>query len=349
MKFIFYLRDKTVAGTFTNKIVLGEPIKPEGNILELYDTVNKKSIGHFDLNFRTGAPICCNENFVCVPSLTEVDGVFYWNTYILDAKDLSVISIIEDCCIKDLTKNEFAFFENQGNFDIYNLSELVLCWKYPTQFNVSISENNFIYSYGIYDNQKKVICFNIKNGDILWTSQELNKLINNEVNVQMRKNVFLHKVTLWLALQDGSCILLDALTGDFIKHIINPNPVANAVSGYYHSAKLNRMVKLHNNHFHEIDMDTHEVRYWDIQDIPKGMVKAADDTHIYMLDWKRPIFYAFNIEIRCIDFEWEVPDDIKVQMTSPLISVKLSEDFVFVGTLNSEFLFVFDKENGKIV
>ena len=41
MNFLFYLKDKLVAGAFSNKMVLGEPIKPEGNILELYDIAEK--------------------------------------------------------------------------------------------------------------------------------------------------------------------------------------------------------------------------------------------------------------------------------------------------------------------
>lgn len=347
MKFIFYLRDKTVAGTFTNKILLGEPIKPEGNILELYDTVNEKSIGHFDLNFRTGAPICCNENFVCVPSLTEIDGVFSWKTYILDAKDLYVISIIEDCSIKKINSFNYALSKMFDDYKIYNLNEMTLLWKSSLPLYTSISDDKFIFSFGNYENVFKIVCFNIVNGDVVWKSLDLFSLIGHEIKVQSMEILFRHKDTLWLALQDGSCILLDALTGDFIKHIINPNPLAFGLTRYFHCVSGNKMVKLHNQHYHEIDMETHEVRYWHLAELPSYRVLNADDDHIYLLDWKLPKFYTFNIRTRMIDFEWAVPDDHRAQMTSPLMHIKLSDDYVFVSDLDSKFLFVFDKENEK--
>lgn len=346
MDFLFYLRDKMVAGAFSNKMVLGEPIKPEGHKLELYDIPDTKLKGHFDINFKVGAGISYNENYIVVPCYKIGDQIC-WKSYVLSVKDLSIIDVIDDSYITKINSFNYAFSETHNIFRSYNLASLKLIWEKDELISTAISNDIYIFSFNFSDEfGVKMYCYFIASGEISWKSDFLKVMINTEFKLRNIGNLFKHKDTLWIALEDGSFILLDALSGTFIKHIINPNPVANAVTGYFHSAKLNRMVKLHNNHFHEIDMDTHEVRYWDIQDIPKGMVKAADDTHIYMLDWKRPIFYAFNIEMRCIDFAWAVPDDIKVQMTSPLISVKLSEDYVFVGTLNSEFLFVFDKENG---
>ncbi|MBL0101017.1 MAG: hypothetical protein IPP49_14110 [Saprospiraceae bacterium] len=92
-EFLYYLRDKTVAGAFSNKMVLGEPIKPDGNKIELYDIPDKKLIGHFDINFKVGAGIINNENYIVVPCYKIGDEIC-WKSYVLSMKDLSIMMLL---------------------------------------------------------------------------------------------------------------------------------------------------------------------------------------------------------------------------------------------------------------
>lgn len=254
-----------------------------------------------------------------------------------------------DLSITHITHKGIGLFGSEKVISGFDLKSMQFIWK--KQQNASIIKY-FDDEILVLSDQKgrNLNSLLTVTGENLWSTPldeivpctKIELLQNNNISFFRKDN------KLWISLEDGSFILLDALSGNFIKHIINPNPLAFALTRYFHCVSENKMVKLHNQHYHEIDMETHEVRYWHLAELPSYKVLNADDDHIYLLDWKLPKFYTFNIRTRTIDFEWAVPDDHRAQMTSPLISVKLSEDYVFVGTLNSEFLFVFDKENGKV-
>ena len=229
----------------------------------------------------------------------------------------------------------------------------------------SVQEDDFwvklFSSSNIYCSNKnienRIIKYACDDGNKVWEINNTNRYntINDNPNfVTAIEGWVLNKTELIVPLRNGKILVIDDGIGNVKKVLFSDNP--NGQWGeYYHDTSRNKLVKFINKTIHEVDLDTHEIeffepaRFKDKDAEPNGGKWAQDETYIYYCSFDGTTVNALNKKTKEIDWQHQHKqnaDDLDIVNEVPVRyqNVQYHQGRLFVMD-NKRSLHIFEEED----